>query len=98
LYQPNKGAISGGTNYSKIITDFTSENGFEKHWDELAKAPYLYNANDSIFVTYDNPKSVRLKTQFVKDKKLGGIMFWQLGGDSNDDNSLLNAIFEESTN
>lgn len=96
LYQPNKGPISGGTNYSTILTDFTVENGFVKYWDELAKAPYLYNSADSILVTFDDTKSVQLKTKFVKDNKLGGIMFWQLGGDSKDKNSLLNAIFEEA--
>lgn len=96
LYQANKGPISGGTNYHSILTNFTRENGFTKHWDSLAKAPYLYNSADSIFVTYDDTKSVQLKTKFAKNKKLGGIMFWQLGGDSNDEKSLLNAIFEES--
>ena len=35
--------------------------------------------------------SVRLKTQFVKDMKLGGVMFWQLGSDSKN-YDLLNAI------
>lgn len=97
MYQPNKGPISGGTNYSTILADFTVENGFIKYWDELAKAPYLYNSADSILVTFDDTKSVQLKTKFVKDNKLGGIMFWQLGGDSSDKNSLLNAIFEAAT-
>lgn len=96
MYQPNKGPISGGTNYSTILADFTVEKGFVKYWDELAKAPYLYNSADSILVTFDDTKSVQLKTKYVKDNKLGGIMFWQLGGDSKDKNSLLDAIFEEA--
>jgi len=39
---------------------------------------------------------VALKTRYAKEKKLGGIMFWQLSGDTRDENSLLDAIFEEA--
>jgi len=96
LYQPNKGAISGGTNYHVLVKDFISDEEFENHWDPVAKAPYLYNSNDSIFITYDDTRSVALKTRYAKEKKLGGIMFWQLSGDTRDENSLLDAIFEEA--
>ena len=75
LYQPNKGSARGG-NYRRLQEEFIDQNGFERHWDPLAKAPFLYNPTDSIFITYDDPQSVGLKTQFALDKKLGGIMFW----------------------
>lgn len=95
LYQPNKGPIGGGTNFSSIVADYENKNGYEKFWDPIAKAPYLYNKTDSVFITYDDTKSVGLKARFAKDKKLGGIMFWQLGGDS-DENSLVKAIYNEA--
>jgi chitinase len=60
----------------------------------VAKAPYLYNAKDSIFITYDDTMSVRLKTKYVKDLGLGGIMFWQLGADAPSD-GLVDAIYKE---
>lgn len=97
LYQPNKGPISGGTNYSTLLADFNKEQGYKRFWDSIAKAPYLYSETDSIFITYDDPESVALKTQMVKEQKLGGIMFWQLSGDSKDNKSLLEAIFKEAT-
>lgn len=96
LYQPNRGPISSGTGYGTIRSDFENKNGFIRYWDELASAPYLYNSSDSIFITYDDPESVKLKTKFTIDNKLGGIMFWQLGGDTQEENGLLNAIFEEA--
>ncbi len=94
LYQPNRGPIGGGTNYSSLLADYENKNGFEKFWDPIAKAPFLYNKTDSIFITYDDTESVSLKARFAKQKKLGGIMFWQLGGDSQE-NDLVNAIYNE---
>jgi chitinase len=38
--------------------------------------------------------SVRLKTKFVAEKNLGGIMFWQLGADAPQD-GLVDAIYAE---
>lgn len=42
-------------------------------------------------MTYDDPKSLRQKVQYVKDNNLGGIMFWELSGDTEND-TLLNTI------
>lgn len=94
LFQQNHGGIQGA-NYSKLREEFIDKNGFTRYWDPLAKAPYLYNPADSIFITYDDPESVSLKTQFVIDQKLGGIMFWELGGDTEREGGLLDAIYKE---
>ena len=42
-------------------------------------------------MTYETPGSIKLKIDYVKNKDLGGIMFWQFNGD---DGSLLNAIHD----
>lgn len=94
LFQPNKG-VARGANYRLLVRDFINKNGYTRYWDPRAKAPYLYNANDSIFITYDDPESVALKARFAFDQKLGGIMFWELGGDTFDENGLLDAIYYE---
>ena len=57
-------------------------------------APYMYNPGKKLFVTFDDKRSVELKTRYVIDKKLGGIMFWQLGNDTKGENSLVDAIYE----
>lgn len=95
LFQPNKGE-ERGANYRKLTTEFINKNGYSRFWDPIAKAPFLYNPADSIFITYDDPESVALKTRFAKENNLAGIMFWELGGDSNDENSLLRAIYDEA--
>ncbi len=94
LYQPNVEIHIGWCSYARIRSEFEGKNGFVRYWDPVAKAPYLYNATDSIFMSYDDPESLRLKTQYAIDKKLGGIMFWQLSDDTKEENSLLDAIDE----
>ncbi|MCK3686290.1 glycoside hydrolase family 18 protein [Maribellus sp. YY47] len=95
LYQPNAGAVRGA-NYSRLLGEYIDKNGFERHWDPIAKAPFLYHPTDSIFITYDDPESVKLKTQFALDHQLGGIMFWELGGDSYESGGLLDAIYNQA--
>ena len=43
--------------------------------------------------TYDDTRSIKLKTRYALKNKLNGIMFWQLAEDSFS-NGLLNVIAE----
>ncbi len=95
LYQSNKGIYIGWSQYSEIRDKFENNDAFTRYWDPIGKAPYMYNATDSIFISYDDQKSVALKTKFVKESGLGGLMFWQLTDDTTKDNSLLDAIYGE---
>ena len=95
FFQPNKGGTRG-VNYNNLLKENINKNGYTRYWDSIAKAPYLYNPADSIFITYDDPESVALKTRFVIDQHLGGIMFWELGGDTVQENGLLDAIYMEA--
>jgi chitinase len=80
---------------SRIFNDSLNESGgFVYYWDDSAKAPYCYNSNTGIFATFENPRSVSLKAKYVVDKKLFGIMFWQLTEDHFSE-GLLDAIDKE---
>jgi chitinase len=93
LYQLNRGQYRGGS-YSIIRERLENKNGYVRYWDSIAKAPYLYNATDSIFITYEDTVSIRLKTEYTINTGLGGIMFWQLGSDTDKD-GLTDAIYAE---
>lgn len=97
LYQPNKGVHTGWATYNIIRDEYENKNGFTRYWDEKAKAPYLYNPADSIFISYDDTLSLKLKTEYAIEKDLAGIMFWQLDSDTKDENSLLDAIYNAAT-
>lgn len=93
LYQLSGGIHIGWSAYHHIREEFEPEANYQRFWDENAKAAYLYNTQDSIMVSYDDTVSVRLKTEYAIEKGLGGIMFWELGNDTKDDGSLLDAIY-----
>ena len=96
LYQANGGSYIGWSAYHQIRREFESNGNYKRYWDPIAEAPYLYSATDSVFISYDDTVSVRLKTNYAIKKKLGGIMFWELGNDTKDEDSLLKSIYDSS--
>ncbi|KFF05396.1 glycoside hydrolase family 18 protein [Flavobacterium reichenbachii] len=91
LYQPGKHVE--GVNFKDYAKTYTEANGWKYFWDDKAKAPYWYNAKSKTFATSDDIKSIKAKTEYVKAKKLGGIMFWELTLDTPKD-GMVNAIYE----
>jgi len=94
LFQLSERMHIGWMAYHQIREKYEPDGNFERFWDENAKAPYLYNASDSLFVSYDDTVSVSLKTRYTMEKGLGGIMFWELGNDTKEAGSLLDAIYK----
>jgi len=68
-----------------------SSGDFIKSYDSLAKASYLWNASDSIFISWETPKEIEQKVSYIKKNRLGGAMFWEYSLDKNQE--LLNALF-----
>ncbi|OAZ05169.1 glycoside hydrolase family 18 protein [Flavobacterium succinicans] len=91
LYQ--SGVATNGINFKDFETKLTKNKGWKYFWDEKAQAPYWYNENEQLFATGDDEKSVSAKTRYVIKKKLGGIMFWELILDKNQ-NGLVDAIYK----
>ena len=83
LYQ--KGTFKHFIGYNQFPTRISENSGYTMYWDEQAQAPYAYNAKEKSYATFDNKKSIAAKTNYVMQKKLGGIMFWQLGHDTAND-------------
>lgn len=73
------------------ISELLDNPAYTRFWDEEAQAPYLWNAQDSIFVTFEDPQSLEAKVQFIKRHGLAGGMFWEYHEDSKD-RTLLNAL------
>jgi len=64
--------------------------GYTRYWDAAASAPYLYNAEKQMFVSYEDPESLAQKCKYVLAHHLAGMMFWDYSSDPS--NTLLNAI------
>lgn len=60
---------------------------FTEKWDDIAKVPYLVNGEGKMVLTFDNEKSIGLKADYIKKKKLRGAMYWNIEAD--DDNWTL---------
>ncbi|MEK8127917.1 glycosyl hydrolase family 18 protein [Paenibacillus filicis] len=86
---------SGGfdVEYNNIVSQYLNKNGYTRYWDSSAQAPYLFNGNT--FISYDDPQSLALKVQYLKNNNLGGIMFWEYSNDRS--GALLQTIYSEVT-
>ena len=91
LYQPCK--FKGFLTYRSYASTFSKANGFTWYWDNEAKAPWCYNKQKKQFATFDNRRSVILKTQYAINERLQGLMFWELRQDRPRE-GLLDAIYE----
>ena len=90
LYQT---AMTTGTiaPYWDIVEKIKSGN-YKKGYDDSAKASYLWNAKDSIFISWETPKEIKQKVTYIKKNNLGGAMFWEYSLDK--DQELLNTLFQ----
>jgi chitinase len=86
----SKALIGQGGGFAKLKNEFINKNGYQRHWDRHAKAPYLFNPTSKVFITYDDERSIKLKTKYIKKNKLAGIFFWEYFNDP--DENLLNVI------
>lgn len=77
--------------YADIKKMLAGDYGYKRHFHHSTKAPWLHNAQHNLFVTYDDKESMKYKTDFIKQGKLAGVMFWHLGQDDVE-GSLLNAL------
>jgi chitinase len=89
LYQP--GVFKQSLDYRDWDAGFE---GFETYWDDVAKAPYRYDRNRHLFATFDDERSIALKTRYAMDQGLEGIMFWELSLDKQQ-GGMLDAIIAE---
>jgi len=80
LYAKAVKPIFGG-GYTYLKDSLVNQKGYVRYWDDGAKAPYLFNADKKIFITYDDEESVKAKCNYVRKHKLAGAMFWEYFSD-----------------
>lgn len=82
---------AGVFDYHDLVTRYIDQPGFTRLWDPTAKVPYLWNASNGVFISYDDPESLAEKARYVKDNGLAGAMFWELSSDTGE-NALLDSV------
>jgi chitinase len=63
--------------YADLVRDYIDKDGYQRRWDAAAKAPYLWNVEKKVFITYDDPQSLAEKTAYINKHRLGGAMYWE---------------------
>jgi len=95
LYQPHDKNLPKGTweagvwDYKDLAANHVGK--AKRYWNDEAKAPWLFDADKGLMITYDDPESLRAKADYVRTEGLGGAMIWELSGDDKE-SSLLGAI------
>lgn len=70
-----------GSGYTTIRDSLMKIDGYVSRRDHRARAPFLFNASEHKFVTYDDEWSVKKKCRYVLAKKMAGVMFWEYSSD-----------------
>ena len=93
LGKPYEGLPKGS--WEEGIWDYKvlPQDGAEGKYDEEAGASYSYNSATKSLVSYDTPDMVKEKLEYLKEKGLGGTMFWEASGDKKGEGSLINVAF-----
>ncbi len=66
--------------YRQIVPCLRND-AYQQCWDESAQAPYLWNPEEATFISYENARSMAAKVRYLKEKDLGGVMFWEYSDD-----------------
>jgi chitinase len=95
LYQSGK--FKSFTDFREFPTQLNESIGYRFYWDEIASAAYAYNESQHLYATFDDKRSLELKTKYAIDQKLDGIMFWEIAHDL-PANELVSTIYSVKAN
>ncbi|MDQ8051314.1 glycoside hydrolase family 18 protein [Luteibacter sp.] len=90
LYQPYSAPFQAG-DWRVIKGRLLNDPKWQQHWHETAQTPWLFNPQEHIFVSYEDPRSIGIRAEMAKDRGLRGVFMWELTGDD-DQQSLLKAM------
>ncbi len=86
------GSDGGFVSWQQIQRDHTPRQGYERHWDEAAQSAWLWNPQTRRMISYDDPQALRAKAAFVRERELGGVMYWEQRQDP--DEQLLDVLVD----
>ena len=73
-----------GTNPFYVLQQKIASGDYTRYWDPQAHVPYLYDAKTKEFLTYDDEASITDKVNYIKEQGFGGVIIWDISGDSSD--------------
>lgn len=68
---------------------------FDDYFDQPALASYCYNPKTRKMISYDSPQMARIKSDYIKQRGLGGAMWWESSADKKDKQSLIWTVVDD---
>lgn len=72
-----------------LTTPTTAASPWVRHFDNYTQTPWLYNPTNKQFISYDDPVSLGVKTNYAISQDLAGLFVWSVDEDNGE---LLSAI------
>lgn len=92
FYGRASGALEGFNDYKNIVQ--LPADKFTIEWDDTAKAPYVVEVKSGdVVCTFDDPRSIAIKCDYIAEKGMRGAMYWDYDGDT-EDHTLARAVWE----
>ena len=89
-YVPATGGLTVGTwetnvfDYYDIKANYMGANQVNVKWDDVAKAPYVFDSAKGYYISYDDTRSIKAKLGILSQYGLGGVFAWEISGDTAD--------------
>ncbi|WP_171737261.1 glycoside hydrolase family 18 protein [Vibrio sp. 99-70-13A1] len=64
-----------------LMKNYSLKQGYQYKYDEQSQAPYLWNPEKKVFISFEDQRSIKAKAEWAKKSNLGGIFTWELSGD-----------------
>ncbi|KAJ2881047.1 hypothetical protein FB639_002699, partial [Coemansia asiatica] len=61
----------------------TAASPWVRTFDSITQTPWLFNTNTKVYISYDDPDSIKAKVDYAKKKGLAGTMVWSVDQDYN---------------
>jgi GH18 family chitinase len=75
------GTMGGGDGTPTYAAILGIKGNYTEYWDAKAQVPYLLNVNTKKYISFDNPRSMEAKGQWVVNNKTRGVIVWETSGD-----------------
>jgi chitinase len=63
------------------IQELQKDPSYHDYWDEISQNSFLFSPSKREWITYESPSSIKKKIEYINQKGLAGIMFWELSED-----------------
>ena len=92
LHQPVSAPYEAG-DWRTISTTLLPDPRWQRFWNAKTQSPWLYEPQERLFVSYEDPRSIAIRAKLAKSRGLRGVFMWEVTGDD-DNHSLLQAMVQ----